>query len=536
VSATLSFHHVTHTWPDGTTVLADVDLDLSPGVHGLVGANGSGKSTLLRLATGTPTPTRGTVVVHGSLEHLPQDPVPDVHGRTVADVLGVADTIAALREVEAGSTDPAVFDRVGDAWDVEERTAAHLARLGLGRVDLGRGAAGLSGGELVLLALAARLLRRPDVLLLDEPTNNLDARARAHLTEALRGFGGVALVASHDRALLADVDTIVEVHAGTVRAVTGGFAVYEEVLATEQEAATRAVRDARADVRRQQRELVEARTKLDRRARTGAKAEAEKRVPKIIAHGRRMQAEVSAGRLRGAHEEHVEQARGRLDAAQERVRDDREVRLELPATAVPRTRDVLVTDGLVLPRVGTAVDLHLRGPERVGLVGPNGSGKSTLLGVVLGRLAPAEGTVRVGVPVGYLAQRPVLPDEDASVVENARLAAPDAPPQEVRAQLARLLFRGHAADRPVGTLSGGERLRAALACVLLADPAPQLLLLDEPTNDLDLVSVGHLVDALRAYEGALVVVSHDERFLDDLGLDRRVALPSPGEEVRPARD
>ena len=182
----------------------------------------------------------------------------------------------------------------------------------------------------------------------------------------------------------------------------------------------------------------------------------------------------------------------------------------------------------MLPRVDTAVDLHLRGPERVALVGPNGSGKSTLLQVLLGELVPAAGSVRVGVPVGHLAQRPALPDEQASVVENVRRAAPDAPPQTVRAQLARLLFRGRDADRAVATLSGGERLRAALACVLLAEPAPQLLLLDEPTNDLDLVSVGHLVDALRGYEGALLVVSHDERFLDDLCLDRRLELPSPG--------
>jgi ATPase subunit of ABC transporter with duplicated ATPase domains len=531
MAASLSLHHLTHTWPDGTTVLADVDLDLGPGVHGLVGSNGSGKSTLLRLLTGALVPTSGAVAVSGTVALLPQDPVPDVAGLAVADVLGITPTLAALRAVEAGSTDPADFDAVGDDWDVEDRARAWLGRLGLDRVGLDRTAASLSGGELVLLAVTARLLGRPDVLLLDEPTNNLDRRARQHLTHALAAFGGVALVASHDRELLERVDSVVEVHAGRVRTVTGGFSTYAAVLAAEQEAAARAVRDAKADVRRQQRELVEARVKLDRRARTGARAEAEKRVPKIIAHGRRMQAQVSAGKLRGDHEADVEQARARLDAAEDRVRDDREIRLDLPRTAVARTRDVLVTHGLVLPRVGTPVELHLRGPERVALVGANGSGKSTFLDVVLERLEPARGSVRVGVPVGHLAQRPTLPDEGASVLDNVRLVAPEAPLQEVRAQLARLLFRGRAADQPVETLSGGERLRAALACVLLAEPAPQLLLLDEPTNDLDLASVAHLVEALRAYEGAYVVVSHDERFLDDLDLDRRVRLPSPGEEA-----
>ena len=534
MAASLSFHHVTHTWPDGTPALADVDLDLGPGRHGLVGSNGSGKSTLLRLAHGGLVPSSGSVQVAGTLELLPQDPVRTVDGLTVADVLDVADTLAALRAVEAGSTDQADFDRVGDDWDVEDRAHAWLGRLGLGSLRLDRDASSLSGGELVLLALAARMLRRPDVVLLDEPTNNLDRRARAHLVSALDAFGGVALVASHDRELLERMDTIVEVHAGRVRTVTGGFSVYEEVVATEQEAAGRAVRDAKADVRRQERELVEARAKLAQRRRTARKAEAEKRVPKIVAHGLRMRAQVSAGKLRGAHEEHVARARADLDAAEERVRDDREIRLELPDTAVPRTRDVLVTDGLVLPRVGTEVALHLRGPERVALVGPNGSGKTTFLDVALGRLDPAAGSVRVDVPAGRLAQRPTFLDETASVVDNVRLASPEADPQHVRAQLARLLFRGRAADRVVATLSGGERLRAALACVLLAEPAPQLLLLDEPTNDLDLVSIGHLVEALHGYRGALVVVSHDERFLDDLELDRRVALRSSGGGEHPA--
>ena len=534
MSSSLSFQHVTLTWPDGRTALSDVDLDLGPGVHGLVGSNGSGKSTLLRLAHGTLAPTAGSVSATGTVRLLPQDPVREVAGRTVADVLDVAPVLAALRAIERGSTDQRDFDVVGDDWDVEHRARAWLDRLGLARVGLDRPATSLSGGELVLLALAARLLDEPDVLLLDEPTNNLDRRARGHLVDALDAFGGTALLASHDRALLEEVDAVVEVHAGAVRTVTGGYSVYAEVLAAEQEAARRAARDARSDLRRQQRDLVQARATLAGRRRTAAKAEAEKRVPKIVAHGRRMSAEVSAGKLRGAHEEHVARARERLDDAEGRVRDDREIRLELPRTAVPRTRDVLVTDGLVLPHVGTALDLHLRGPERVALVGANGSGKSTFLDVVLGRQAPAAGTVRVDVPVGHLPQRPTLPDESESVVDAVRRVAPQAPPQEVRAQLARLLFRGRDAEQAVGTLSGGERLRAALACVLLAEPAPQLLLLDEPTNDLDLVSVQHLVDALEGFEGALVVVSHDEAFLDDLRLDRRVDLPSPGEEVHAA--
>lgn len=526
-TSTLSFHDVTHTWPDGTTVLHDVDLGLGPGVHGLVGSNGSGKSTLLALAAGRLQPTHGAVVVHGDVAELRQDPLADTRDErapaTVADVLGIAPTIAALRAIEDGSTEPAHYDVVGDRWDVEDRAAAWLARLRLG-VDLDRDVAGLSGGELVLLRTAALLLDDPDVLLLDEPSNNLDGRARGLLVEILASFSGLVLVASHDRALLEAADSITEVHAGSVRTVTGGWSAFEEHLESEQEAARRAVRDANADVRRQERDLAAARIALDRRARTARKAEREKRVPKIVAHGRRMQAQVSAGRFRGEHEGEVERARERLDEAEQAVRDDREVRLDLPGTRVPGSRDVLVLDDVVLPHVGTHVDLHLRGPERVGLVGANGSGKTTLLRVALGDLEPTSGTARLSVPAAHLTQRITLPDESASILENVRMRAPDVSPHDVRAQLARLLFRGRAADRVVSTLSGGERLRAALACLLLADPAPQLVVLDEPTNDLDVVSIGHLVQALRSFEGALLVVSHDEHFLDDLQLDRRVDL------------
>ena len=513
--------HLLFTWPDGSDVLDDVTLDLGPGVHGLVGANGSGKSTLLGLLIGDLVPTGGSVDVVGVLAHLPQDPLQGSE-RTVADALGITPVRAALRAVEQGSTDQTHYDTVGDDWDVEERAVAQLAGLGLEHLELDRPLDAVSGGELVLLALAGRLLRRPDVLLLDEPTNNLDGPARDRVLDALASFSGTALVASHDRTLLEQVDDVLEVRDHGVRRFAGPYSAYEQTIGVEQEAAERAVRDAESDLRKQKRELADTQVKLARRARTAAKAEHEKRVPKIVSHGRRMQAEVSAGRLRNEHEDKAREARERLDDAASHVRDDREIRLDLPRTHVPDGRDVLVAHDLVVARTGRSTELHVRGPERIGVMGRNGSGKTSLLETLVGRLAPASGRVDLRVPTGYLPQRADLLDPDLDVVENVRRHAPDTPVQEVRAQLARLLFRGDAPLRPAGTLSGGERLRANLACLLLGDV--QLLVLDEPTNNLDLVSVGHLAQALQSFEGALLVVSHDELFLDELGLDRRLAV------------
>ncbi|MCL3817964.1 ABC-F family ATP-binding cassette domain-containing protein [Aeromicrobium wangtongii] len=510
-------------WPDGTVVVDGLDLAAGPGRHGLVGINGSGKSTLLRLIAGRLEVQAGTIAVDGSLAYLPQDPGTEP-SRPVADVLGVAPTLAALDRMDAGEFRQDDVDLIGDDWDIAERTTAELSRLGLGHITLDRPVGSLSGGELVLLSLTALLLRRPSVLLLDEPTNNLDRSARERLVDVISSWRGTLLVVSHDRALLNTMDDIAELREGVVTWYGGGYDDYEAAVAAEQDAAARAVRNAEADLRAEQRELLQTHSKLAHRRRYGQKMYDQKREPKIVMGNRKRSAEVAAGKLSGLHEGRAEAAGARLEDAESRLRDDREIHVDLPQTAVPPGRTVLIARELRPPHGRTILDLDVRGPERIGLTGPNGSGKTSLLRTVAGELQPAGGTVEVMVPVRHLPQHMDVLDESLTVADNIAAIAPDASETQRRSRLARFLFRGRAADQLASTLSGGERLRATLACLLLAEPAPQLLLLDEPTNNLDLPSIRHLVDALRSYRGALVVVSHDERFLDDLELTRRLEM------------
>ena len=552
VGTALSF-----AWPDGTVVFDRLDLAIGPGTTGLIGANGSGKSTLLRLIAGELRPQSGTIRAAGDVGYLAQDLTLGVQA-TVSDLLGVTEVRRALHAIEAGSTAPEDFEQVGDDWDVEERIAAELSRLALDHLDLDAPVGQLSGGETVLLHLAALFLRRPAVLLLDEPTNNLDLEARHRLYAAVEAWSGVTLVVSHDRELLERVDQIADLSgggAGQVRMFGGNFPAYEETLAAEREAADRAVRSAAADVRQQRRDLIDTQSKLAQRERYGRQQQAAGGQPRIVMNARKGSAQVSAGKLRDTHEQRLSQAQEKLAEAQEAARQDALIRIKLPGTAVPAGRVVLSARGLTgtawrpgprpapespspfnklpPPDVAPPLDeLIVRGPERIALTGPNGAGKTTLLRAFVG-LAELPGvTVRTvtgpetgsAAAVGYLPQRLDLLDDSLSVLDNVRRAAPSASVNDVRANLARFLFRGNRVNQLAGTLSGGERFRATLAALLLADPPPQLLLLDEPTNNLDLASVRQFTAALASYRGALIVASHDLPFLHSLQITRWLRL------------
>ncbi|MDT7841527.1 ABC-F family ATP-binding cassette domain-containing protein [Streptomyces justiciae] len=524
MSASLTCTSLAFSWPDGTPVFEDLDIAFGPGRTGLVGVNGSGKSTLLKLIAGELTPADGTVRVAGEVGHLPQNVTLDTTLR-VDEVLGIADRRAALHAIEAGDVSEEHFETVGDDWDAEERALATLGELGLGHIGLDRTVGEVSGGESVLLRLAALLLRRPEVLLLDEPTNNLDLYARRRLYAAVASWSGVMVIVSHDRELLELVDQIADLRAGEVTWYGGNFSAYEESLATEQEAAERMVRVAEADLKRQKRELVEAHTKLAQRTRYANKMYENKREPRAVMKLRKRSAQVSAAKHRIMHEGKLAEAKERLDEAVEAVRDDDVIRVDLPYTAVPPGRDVLTLMDLELAygaRVKGGFDL--RGPERVALVGRNGAGKTTLLRTIAGELAPVSGEAHAHVPLRFLPQRLDVLDDELSVAENVARFAPAATNNRVRARLARFLFRGARADQQAATLSGGERFRAALAALMLAEPAPQLLMLDEPTNNLDMASVRQLTSALESYEGALIVASHDLPFLESIGITRWLML------------
>ncbi|MGZ4314149.1 MAG: ATP-binding cassette domain-containing protein, partial [Solirubrobacteraceae bacterium] len=405
-----------------------------------------------------------------------------------------------------------------------------LASLGLECATLDRRVGEISGGEAMLVAIAGLQLRACPITLLDEPTNNLDRDARARLREMVRAWKGTLVVVSHDLALLDEMDATAELRAGSLTVFGGPYSAWRSYLDGQQAAALQALRTADQAVKVEQRQRAEAESKLAQRARGAATKRANKAAAKIVMNGWADSAEKSAAKFRNGQEARLDAARERAAAAAQRVRSEDHVSLRLPDPDVPNSRRLAVL-------VGSDGREHvIQGPERVVVVGPNRVGKSTLLARLLAQeVTPhaAEGDLSASGRLetrrfGHLPQRLDGLDEEASAVDAIRAAAPDMEQGAIRNQLGRLLLRGDSVFRPVSTLSGGERFRVSLARLLLATPPAQLLILDEPTNNLDVSTVTHLVEALAAYRGGLLVVSHDDDFIRRLEPTRVLALDADG--------
>ena len=514
--------------PDGRSLFTDLNLSFGAERTGLVGRNGVGKSTLLRVMSGDVAPQRGNVSANGRLAVLRQA-LQISSNETVGDLFGVTDAFELLARAEAGD---ATTDELARAdWDIEARLMRSLGRFGLD-VSHDTTLSALSGGQRTRVALAALIFAEPDILLLDEPTNNLDRDGRRAVIDLLAGWRAGAIVVSHDRELLDTMDAIVELTSLGGTRYGGNWTHYRARKTRELAAAQHQLNDASKRVDALARQAQATAERQAHRDQAGRKQGAKGGIPRIALGGLKDRSEDTGGENSRLAQRRQAQANEVLAAARTRIEILQPLSVTIPSTGLVASRTILQMDNVSF---GYALDLPIirglsfaiNGPERIAVTGPNGSGKTTLLGLITGARRPTKGAVRVAVDHAMLDQQVSLLDPTQTIRDNFQRLHPQADENACRAALARFMFRADAALQMAGTLSGGQMLRAGLACVMGGVSPPPLLILDEPTNHLDVDSIEAVEAGLRAYDGALLIVSHDETFLENVRVTRRLELFRP---------
>jgi len=520
-----------HKAHGAATILAGVSVTVAPGdVLGVVGPNGAGKSTLLRLLAGVDKPDAGDVrLTTGTAGYLPQEPDRRA-GERLQDYLARRTGVAAA-ETHMNEEATALADGGGEgysdaleAWlalggaDLEVRAETVLRDLGLDVALLELETVALSGGQAARASLAAILLSRFDVLLLDEPTNDLDFDGLARLERFVAERPGGAVIVSHDRAFLdRTVTRVLEIDeiAHTATEFGGGWAGYQELRATASRHA-----EERFDTYSAQRDRLTSRVNRQRQwSELGVKKAKGSDPDKSLVSRRAERSEKQAGKVRAS-----EKALERLDVVE---KPWKRWELQLRFGGGERSGDVTARLERAVLRRGTftlgPLDLELAWGERIALVGPNGSGKTTLVQALIGTLEPESGTrwLGPGVRVGTLDQARAGFD-GAGTLLDAFVEQSGMTLQDARSLLAKFGLEADEVNREARSLSPGERTRASLA--LLMASGANFLVLDEPTNHLDLPAIEQLEVALDAYDGTLLLVTHDRHLLDAVELDRTIEL------------
>ncbi|PWN66651.1 ABC-F family ATP-binding cassette domain-containing protein [Chryseobacterium oncorhynchi] len=523
--------NISFGFPGGNLLFNHINLTIqSHTKSALVGSNGMGKSTLLKIIAHEIQPLSGNKHIHGEIFYVPQM-FGNFNHLTISECLKIDQKLNALEKITKGEVDEKYFETLNDDWDIEERCKNTLQYWGLQDFELNQKLEGLSGGQKTKVFLAGIQINQPDIIILDEPTNHLDLEGRKLLYDLIEKINATVIIVSHDRSLLNLVDTIFELSNQGITTYGGNFDFYTEQKEVEEEALhndINAKERALKKAKEKERETLERKQKLDAR---GKQKQEKSGVARIMMNTLRNNAEKNTSKLKSVHAEKINDISGDLRDLRSTVRNSDQMKVNFNDSSLHSGKLLLAVKNINF-KYGTEklwaenLNLEVRSGERISIKGSNGSGKTTLIKLLLGNIEPFEGELsRTEFQSMYVDQEYSLINPELTVYEFVQTFNDSALQEsEVKTLLSRFLFGKETWDKKCEFLSGGERLRLLLCGLSISNKAPDLIILDEPTNNLDLQNVEILTNSIKDYHGTLLVISHDEIFLDEIGIDREVKL------------
>lgn len=528
----LILQNIAYAHPNKDLLLHDINLIINrQDKIALIGNNGVGKSTLLKILSGNLLPSGGAVKADARPYYIPQH-FGQFNEYTIARALGIGDKLQALKAILNGEVTEANLALLDDDWAIEERCHEALSHWQLENLDAEQKMGTLSGGQKTKVFLSGIMIHQPQIVLLDEPSNHLDSGGRAILYEYIRTTANTLVVVSHDRTLLNLLNTVYELNKRGITIYGGNYDFYvaqkaieanalQEDLKSKEKALRKAKEIERASMERQQ--------KLDAR---GKKKQEKAGLPTISMNTLRNNAEKSTSRMKEVHAEKTGTIAQEVNDLRKAMPDKDMMKIGFDDSALHQGKILVTARNINFGYNNQSLwevplTFQIISGDRTAISGPNGSGKTTLINMLLGSLLPSSGTLYRAndVKAIYIDQDYSLIDNRFTVYEQAQqFNTGHLQEHEVKSRLTRFLFTKVYWDKPCEVLSGGEKMRLILCCLMIKSQAPDIVILDEPTNNLDIQNMEILTDAVNEYRGTLIVVSHDAYFLEQVGADKRIEL------------
>lgn len=516
--------------PDKEVLFGNISFTIDQGQKTtLIGNNGSGKSTLLQLICGNAPVSSGSVTCTSTPYYVPQH-FGQYNHLTVAQALGIDKKLESLHAILDGDCSVNHFSILADNWDIEEEALSALFDWGLPHTSLTQPIEQLSGGEKTKIFLAGIMLFTPEIILLDEPTNHLDTIYRNKLYDLIHSSAATLLVVSHDRTLLNLLPSIIEVNKSSVMYYGGNYEFYK----TQKETATHSLYTRLNEKEKELRiarkiakEVAERKQKQDIR---GEKHSAKKGVGKMMMNILKDRAEKSSSKLKDSHTEKLNSLSAELTGIRATLPDVQAMKIDFNVSSLHTGKTLITAQNLNFchdstPLWKVPLDFQIKSGERIRIKGGNGSGKTTLLKLITGTLKPSTGKLTTtDFRYVYLDQEYSIIRDELSVFEQIQQFNQSLLEHELKKILNRFLFPPETWEKKCKKLSGGEKMKLALSCLMVNTNTPDIFMLDEPTNNIDIRNIEILTSTLKDYRGTILLVSHDDYFVRQTGISRILEL------------